>query len=138
GAFGDDHKVYDNKNQKQHRSDNVIAADNKLPERLDNRAGRLGSLAAMQQYQTGRSDVQGQPEEGSDQQHGGEHRKIERLYRIETNQQNRQGNRYICGKKNIKYKRRKGNDHQSKDADQTQGNIYVRVFTESAQLYRFY
>ena len=52
GAFGDYHKIDHHKDEEHDHADNIIAANNKIPEGHDDLAGCLSALVAAQQNQT--------------------------------------------------------------------------------------
>jgi hypothetical protein len=77
GAFGDDHEIDDRQDREYHDADGVVAADHELAEGLDDVSGRTGALVAMKQYHPGRGDVERQAQQGGQQQHRREDRKVE-------------------------------------------------------------
>ena len=70
-AVRDHQELNGDQGQKQHEADHVIAAHHELAEGLDDLAGRRRALRAVQQNAAAGGDVQGQPEEGQQQQQGG-------------------------------------------------------------------
>src|SRR5262249_34754528 len=63
-----DDKVDHDENAKYDDSNPEIAADDKVPKGFDDRSGGVWTLIAMQQDQAHRRDVEGQPEQGQEQQ----------------------------------------------------------------------
>ena len=67
GTFGHDNEVDDHKDQEDDKADNVIACDDEFPEGLNHltRSSRAG--VALHQYNSGRGNVQPEPQQCRDQ-----------------------------------------------------------------------
>src|SRR5690606_26045460 len=72
GALGHHHEIDDGENGEDDDADGVVAADHKLAEGLDHRAGGAGAGVPFHQHHAGGGDVERQPEQRGDQQDGGE------------------------------------------------------------------
>ncbi len=62
GALGDDDELDDDQDQEEDDADDEVAADDELAEGLDHAARRARALAAVQQDEARRGDVERQPE----------------------------------------------------------------------------
>ncbi len=130
GAFGDDDEVDDHEDQEDDGPDDVITANDELAEGFDDRTRRIGSLAAMQQDEAGRGDVECEAEQGGNQQDRREYGKIEGLDGIQSDEKDCKGDGYIGSEENVEEKRRQRNDHQCKNADDCQCHVYIGMFSE--------
>ncbi|MGY4462988.1 hypothetical protein ACVWYI_006948 [Bradyrhizobium sp. LB13.1] len=77
-ALGDHDEVYRDQNREDDQADDEVAAHDELREAGNDVARGVFPLPAARQDQTSRRDVQRQPQDRGDQQHGRESRKIER------------------------------------------------------------
>ena len=72
-SMADDEKLNCDQRQEEHESDNIVAADNKLFERLNHLAGRRRALASMEKDATARRDIQATAKERQQQEQRGKH-----------------------------------------------------------------
>ena len=77
GAVGDDDELDDDEDQEDDQADHDGAADDEVPEALDDRPG-----VAVEQDQPGGADVEREAEEGGDEQQRGEHGEVERTLHL--------------------------------------------------------
>ncbi len=81
-ALGDDDEVDRHQDDEEHHPHGVVAADDEVPERLDHPA-RL----PLAQDEPGAGDVERQPEEGEEEEHRREDAELQRVGRVERDQQ---------------------------------------------------
>ena len=117
GALGDDDKVDDGQNDEHHQPDRGIAADNKMPEGLDDLARGIPALMAMEQHDAGRGHVQRQPQQGRHQQDGREGGKIQGPAEVQRHQDHHQRQGDVEGEKDIEQEDRQGQDHHGEHHD---------------------
>ena len=78
GALGDDHEVDGDQDHEDDGADDEVAAHDEAGEAGDDMAGGGVALGAVGQDEPRRGDVERQPQQRRDQQHGREGREIER------------------------------------------------------------
>ena len=110
-ALGDHDKIDHHQDREHHDADGIIAAHQKMPERLDHLPRRIGAGMPFQQYHAGRSDVQRQTQQGGDQQYGWKGGKIECPGGVHADQQYHHGDRDVESEQNIQQKRRQRQHH---------------------------
>ena len=72
----DYNEVNDDKNQKDNDTNNVVTTNDNLTEGLNYLTGGIATLVPVQQHNTGRRDVERQPEQRCTEQDGRKHREI--------------------------------------------------------------
>ena len=77
GSLGNDDKVDDDQNRKDHDPDRKVAAHHKRAKRLNNLPRRTRPFISVEKDDAGRGNVQRQTKEGQEKQDGGEHGKID-------------------------------------------------------------
>src|SRR5581483_9432639 len=82
GAVGDDDELDDHEDEEDDDADDVVATNDEAAEGVDDGAGM-----GLEQDETAGGDVEAEPEEGHDQQQGGEDREVERLPGVEGDEQ---------------------------------------------------
>ena len=120
GALGDDREIDDGENHEHHETHRVIAADHEAAECFDHLAGRVAALVAVEQHHAGRGHVQGQPEQGGDQQHGGKHREIQRPQHVQHSQQHHQRQGDVEREEQVQRQRRQRHHHHGQQQKQDQ------------------
>ncbi len=118
GALGHHHEVDDGQDGEDHQADGIIAADHEMPERLDHLASGIPSGVTVQQHHPGRGHVEGQPQQGGDQQHGGKHREIQRSFAVDRRQQHHQRQGDVEGEKDVQREGWQRHDHHHQDDDE--------------------
>ena len=111
-AFGDDDHVDDHQDRKHEQADHKIAADQKGGKAFDHLARRSPAFVAVDQHDAGRGDVQGEPQQGREQQHAGKAGEIERAAGIQGHHQHRNRNRDVEHEEDIQQQHRNRQDHQ--------------------------
>jgi hypothetical protein len=93
GALGDHHEVDDHEDSEHHHTDHVVAADDHLTEGLDHFTGGCVAFLAVEHDHPGGGDVQGQAQQGGDQEDGRENGEVQRAHGVDADQQHddRQG-----------------------------------------------
>jgi len=115
GALGDDHEIDNNQDDEHHQSHRVVTADQKMAKRFDHLACGSGPGVSLQQHHAGGSHIERQTQQGGDQQHRREHRKIKRPGGIHRHQQNHDRQRDIERKQNIQQHWRQRQHHHRQD-----------------------
>ena len=85
-SLGDDHKIDNDQDDEDDEPHQEIAAHHEIAERPDHLPGGRAALVAVEKDQAGGGDVQGEPEQGGDQQDGGEGGKFQGLGNIDGGQ----------------------------------------------------
>ena len=112
GPVGDDDELDDDEDQEDDEADDELAADHEVAEAVDDRAG-----VAVQEDEPGGADVEGQAEQGGDQQHGGEDREVERLLHVHGHEQHDHGARDVQADEDVEEERRQRHDEHHHDGD---------------------
>ena len=122
GALGHHHEVDDHQDREDHQTDHVVAADHHLAEGLDHLARGIAPFMTVKQHHTGGGHVQRQPQQGCDQQNGGENREIQGPQGIGTDQQHDQRKRNIEGKQHVQQERGHRQHHHAEHHQQQNGH----------------
>ena len=77
GTLGDDNEIDQDENEEDDEADDVIAADDEIPECLDDMTG-----ITVEQNQAGRRNIQGQSKQRDEQQQGGKAGEFRRFAHI--------------------------------------------------------
>ena len=118
GALGHHHEVDDDEDREDHDADGVVAADDELAEGLDHLAGGIGAGVAVQQHDPGGGHVQRQPEQGGQQQDGGEGRQVERPHHVDDGQDHDQRDADVEREERVQHQRRhRQHDHRQHGED---------------------
>ena len=136
GALGDDHQVDDHQHGKDEDADDIIAADKKRAKGFDDMARRRGAFMAMDQHDAGGGDVERQPQQGGEQQHGREGRKIQHLGGVDGDHQHDERDGDVEDEEQIEQQRRHRHDHQQhqrQDRDRQQRGARIGTAEHGAQ-----
>ena len=135
GAFGDHHEVDHHQNQEHHQTDGEVAAHQELAERLDHLAGGSAAFVAFHQHHPGGGHVQGQPQQGGEQQHRREGGELQRAQGEHADQQHHQRQGDVEGKEHIQRERRQRQDqhgHDQQDQDRPGEHLGAAVAEQLA------
>ena len=111
-TFRDDDELHDGDNQEDDSADDEIATDDEITEHVDDFA-----RVRLQKNESRRRDVQGQSEQGGEQQHARECGEGERAGQIEGEHQHDGGDADVDGDQQVDDRRRKRDDEQTDDGD---------------------
>ncbi len=114
-SFGDDHKIDDHQDEEDDHADEVVPADDEQAEGFYDHARRRRPFVPVEEDETGRGDVQGQPEEGAEQKDGGKGRKLQGMADVQGGEEDEQGNGEAARKQDIQEQAGQGNDHDHQD-----------------------
>jgi hypothetical protein len=89
-AFGNDDEIDDGEDGEHHHADGVVTADHKMAECFDHLAGRVTTRWPCSSTTRVEATLSAKPQQGGDQQHGGEYRKIQRPLAVDGRQQHHQ------------------------------------------------
>ena len=78
---------------------------------------RRAAFVAVDQHDAGRGDVQGEAQQGREQQHAGEAGEIERAARVQRHHQHRDGNRNVEYEEDIEQQRGDRQHHQRQQCE---------------------
>ena len=120
-ALGDDDHVDDHQHREHDDADDIVAADQEGAERLDDMAGRRAAFMPVDQNDARRGDVEAEPEQGGEQQHGRESGEIERLLRIERHHQHREADHDVHDEEHVEQKGRDRHDQQGDEQQNCAG-----------------
>ncbi len=112
-AFRHHYEVDDHEDGEHHQANRVVAAHHEIAERLDHMPGGRGAGVAVQQYHPGGGDVQCQPHEGGQQQHGGEDAEFQRAAGVHRHQNDDQRQRDVEGEGQVQHHRRQRHHHHA-------------------------
>ncbi len=118
--LGDHHEVDDHQDHEHHQTDHIVAADHHFTEGLDDLAGGIVALVAMEQHDTGRGHVEGQAHQGRHQQHGREDREVQRTAGRYRDQQHQHSQHYVEREQGVQQPARQRQDHHGQDGQQHQ------------------
>ena len=111
-ALGDDDQVDDHQDGEDENTDNIVAADQEIAERLNDMAGGGRALVAADQHDPGRGDVEAEPQQRRKQQHRRERREIERPPGVDRHHQHDQRDAEIEYEEDVEQQRRDRHHHQ--------------------------
>jgi hypothetical protein len=111
-AVGDHDELDDDENQEDHEADGIVAADDDLPEEIDDVPG-----VAVQENLPRSRDVEREPEQSDDQQQRGEDRKRERVFSVKAGADDDECRGDVEGEQHVEDFRRHRNDHQQDQRD---------------------
>jgi hypothetical protein len=133
GALGDHDEIDDGQDDEHHDADRVVAADHELAEGLDHVAGGGRTKVPVHQDDARRGDVQGQTQQGRDQQHRREDREIERTADREHGDDDHQRQGDVESEQQVERERRQRQhhhrehgEHTERDADPAQQQLAER------------
>ena len=126
GALGNDEKLHNGQNQEDNRAYYEIAAQGEFPESEDNLAG-----IGLKQDQPGCGDIQTDPEERGEKQHGGKYRKVQRGFDVHRHHQHQKRKRHVHADERIHQRRWQRHDHQGDDHHQQKHHGDIVVTGES-------
>ena len=115
-------KLMSDQDQEDHQADDVIAAHDKIAERLDDMPG-----VAVEQNEPRGSDVERQPVEGDKQQQGRKAGELGRLLDVKDRQQDEQRQGDADGQKRVEEERMDRQDHQQDGPEQPHDQQHVAV-----------
>src|ERR1019366_5343587 len=114
---GDDHEVDDHQDGKDDHPDDVVALHHQLAKGLDDVAGALGALMAVTQDQPGRGQIEAEPEEGGDQEHGWKGRELQGLLDHQGGHQDEDGAGDRKREQDVEQEGRNRQDQKDDDPD---------------------
>jgi len=115
--LGDDDEVHQHQDGEDDEADDEVAAHDELAERLDDAAGGGGSFVAVGEDETGRGQVEGQPQHRRDQEDGGEGAEVERPLDEQHRHQDQHGEGDREGEADVEQPRRHRQDQHDQNAD---------------------
>jgi hypothetical protein len=121
GALGDDHEIDQHQNDEHHQAHRVVAAHQKVAERLDHLARRVGAGMAFEQHHAGRGHVQRQSQQRGQQQYRREYREFQRFHRVQADQQHNHCQCDVEGEQQIEQERRQRQNHHRQHHDHQNG-----------------
>ncbi len=123
-TLGDHHEVDDHQDHEDDDAHGIVAADHHVAERLDHMACRRAAVVAFQQHHPGGGNVEGEPQQGGDQQHSGEGGKFQGAAGIDRHQQHHDGEGDIEGEEDIQHQGRNGEYHHPQRGQYQQRRPY--------------
>ena len=124
-ALGDDHEVHRDQDDEHDGADDEIAAHHEVGEAGDDVPGGLGALAAVGEDEPRRGDVEGQPEQGGEQQHGRESREIQGPLDPQRHHENEHRKRDGERQADVDEGRRQRQEQHRQDEDDAYGKAYI-------------
>ena len=119
-ALGDHDKVDDDQNQEHHKTNNIVAANQKITEGLDYLARRIRPGVPLHQDDAGGSHVKRQTQQCCQQQHRGEHRKIQWPPCIQAHQHHDHRQRDVEREQHIEHEGGQGQYHHCQNQQHQQ------------------
>ena len=139
-TLGDDHEVHNDQDDEHHHADNEIASHHEAAKDLDDVAGRLRAFMAMGEDEAGGRNVERQPQQCRQQQHGWKGRKFKRLFDQQRRHQDEDGQRDRNRQKEVEQEWRDRDDehhHQRHHAEPERIFATCEKLGERVQVKRF-
>ena len=114
-AVIDDDVLDGDQDEEDHDADDEVAADDELAERHDHVPRRLDALAAIEEHEPGRGDIERQTDERQQQEERRKHREFDRLPHVDRREQQRHGQPDVDRQEQVEQQRRQRNHHQQHD-----------------------
>ena len=121
GTLGDHDEVDHDKDGEHDQADGEVTTDQKVAERLDDCTGSACTIMAFHQHHACRGHVQRQAQQGGQQQHGREGRKVQRPQHRGSHHHHHQGGSDVECEKQVQQERRQRQHHQRQDGHHHDG-----------------
>ena len=118
GALGHHHEVDDGEDHEDDEADRVVAADHEVPEGLDHLPRRVRALVAVHQHHPRAGDVERQPQQGGEQQHGREGAELQRPHHVDDREQDHQRQRDVEAEEEVQHRGGERHHHHRQDRQQ--------------------
>jgi hypothetical protein len=125
GPLGDDDELDHRQDEEDDRADHQVAGHHEVAEGADHVA-RVGA----QEDETGRRDLQGQPEQRGQEQQRREGGDLEGVADVDGDQQERHRRRDVDRDQQVEQRRRQRDDHHPDDRDHQAGQPQVGIARE--------
>ena len=116
-ALGDDQEVDRHQDEEDDDADDEVAAHHQAGETADDVACRCRPLLAVREDEPRRRDVEREPQDRRDQEHGREGGKLERLMDPQRHHQDQHGERDRRGETKVDHHRRHRQEEQAQNKD---------------------
>ncbi len=126
-TLGDDEELDDGQDEEDHRADHEVAAERELAEGIDDLA-----RVRLQEDEACGGDVEADPEEGGEQEHGREDRKVEHRPHVHGHHEHDEGKSHVRADERVHEGRGQRNDHQRDDDDEQEDDVDVVVARDHA------
>jgi hypothetical protein len=119
--LGDDQEIDRHQDEKDDNPDDEVAAHHQMREAADDVAGRRRALFAVRQDEPGSRNVEREPQDRRDQEHGREGGELERLLDPERHHQDEDRKRDRQREAEVDQHRRNGQEEEAKNKDDADG-----------------
>ena len=121
-AVTDDDVLDGDKGDEENESDNVVAANDELPESLDDASGGPGAFVAVEKNAAAGGQVERQAEQGEQEEQAGEDGKLRRAQDLKGGEQNEHGSGKAGGEQEVERDRGQRHQHDEDQADGRNGD----------------
>jgi hypothetical protein len=126
-ALGHHHEVDDDQNDEHDDAHRVVAADHHFAKGFDHVSRCRPALVAFQQHHARGRYVERQPQQGGDEQNGGEYGEIQRAHGIHGHAQHHQRDGDVEGEEDIQQHGRQRQGHHGQHDQQQYRNTEVAL-----------
>nr|GEX22846.1 hypothetical protein [Tanacetum cinerariifolium] len=127
GTFGDDDEVDDHEDGEDDDTDDVVAADDHFTKGLDDFTGGGMAVLAVEHDDAGGGDVEGQAQQGGDEQDGGEYGEVERPQGVDADEQDDDGECDVEREEDVEQERWHGQHHHGEHDEEQQRSRASRL-----------
>ena len=103
GAVADDDVLNGDQGDEENEADDVVAADDELPEGFDDASGGAGAFVAVEQNAAAGGEVQRQAEQREQKQQAGENGKLRRAQDLQRGEQHQHGSGKTGGQQQVEH-----------------------------------